>query len=91
MSDISSQLGASWACSGVEYNVYVLRRGDGREGVVKGCMSGSMERKTEREQSLGLPTVVALQQGVIEGVVLSLLYLCRICVLFSKSEDELLK
>lgn len=53
-------------------------------------MTGSGERKTEREKSLGLPTVVALQKGVTEGVVLSRLSLCRICVLFSKSEDELL-
>lgn len=59
-------------------------------GAVKGCMSGNRERKSERDQSLGLPTVVPLQQGVIEGVVLSLLSLCRICVLFSRSEDELL-
>lgn len=48
--DISSQLGASWACSGVE-NVFVLSGEDGKEGATKRGMSGSKLRKTQRQKT----------------------------------------
>lgn len=85
--DISSQLGAFWPCSGVE-NVFALSGEDGIDSATKRGMSGSKLRSNTETKT---PTLVAFQIGGIGEVILSRLSICKVCMLFSESMDELLR